>query len=329
MRRSSFQAPAYSFDYPLPSPTQLLMLADPFTTQDGDVLLRAGSDTGLKHDFRVHKVVLLLASRVFKDLFQTAQPDGGQEDPLPVISVTDSPETIDLLLRFIYPGLVPPTTTDLVTLATLLTIADKYDIPTISPIVKGRLADEKVLKSDPFGVYIIARRWGFSDEAKRAAREITLAKINKSPFSGDPQNFVKEDFLRLLWFMQKRGDEAKKQIRTLSDEWVSDGDQEFYVCGDHCGYESREFFKALAERIIQGFDINPSLGRWEMAMALSTTRDPPHTGFCDDEEPQPPFTIYCPLRPANIVRRLDILAHNLEDICVRYLNRAMDGSFPI
>ena len=40
-----------------------------FTADDGDVLLCAGPKPESKHDFRVHKLILSLASPVFKDMF--------------------------------------------------------------------------------------------------------------------------------------------------------------------------------------------------------------------------------------------------------------------
>ena len=309
------------------------MLSEPFTTQDGDVILRAGSDPDPKHDFRAHKVVLSLASRVFKNLFLTAQPDDSQGDLLPVITMTDSPESVDLFLRFIYPGFLPPTNIDPAKLSALLTIADKYDIPTISSIIKRRLADEEILTKDPFGVYVIARRWGFTDEAKGAARMVTLADIMDSPFSGDLKNPAKEDFFRLLWFMQKRGIEAKMAIQTsFTRRWVDDPELELFTC-KHANEEAREFFRGLAEKIIEEFDVNPCLGRREMIEALRRARDPPHTGFCDDDDELHPerreFQISCPLRPPNIVRALNQLASELEDICVRCLNEAMDGECPV
>ena len=127
------------------------MLPDPFTTEDGDVILRAGPDDS----FRVHKAILSFTSSVFKDLFRTAQPDqpdGGQDGLLPTIPITDPPESIDLLLRFIYPGVTPTTIANPATFSTLLTIADKYGVAMVSPVVEKRLADQEVLEKDPFGV---------------------------------------------------------------------------------------------------------------------------------------------------------------------------------
>ena len=312
------------------------MLSDPFTTQDGDVILRAGPEPGSKHDFRVHKVVLSLASHVFKDLFLTAQPDGSQADPLPVVAITDSPESVDLFLRFIYPGVVPPANPNLANLVALLTIADKYDVQTIPPAVKGLLANEEVQMDDPFGVYIIARRWGFDNEAKRAAQRVTLAEIRESPFSKDPQSMIGEDFLRLLWFMEKRGEETRRTIRTsLISACEKQIDPEFgEVSCRHTDEKAQEFFNGLAEEIIRRFDADPSsLDDGDLMAALWRAPDPPYTGFCKPEDEDyiramgvPPT--YCPLRPQNIVSVLTSLVSILEGMSSKCWIKAMGEKFP-
>jgi len=157
------------------------MSSVPFTTEDGDVILRAGQEPDLKHNFRVHRLVLSLASPVFKDLFQTTQPDNGQEGPIPTIHITDPPKSVDLLLRSIYPRVAPPTITDLSVLLGLLTIGDKYAVPTACLSLKERLAAAELLEKDPFGVFIVVRCLGLVDEAKAAARGLTLAKVMNSP----------------------------------------------------------------------------------------------------------------------------------------------------
>ena len=304
------------------------MLPDPFTTEDGDVILRVGPD----HTFRVHKLVLSLASPIFKDLFRNARPDkldGGQEGPTPAVPVTDSPESVDLLLRFIYPGVVPPTIADPTVLSALLTIADKYGVQTISPIVKERLAGGGVLEKDPFGVYIVARRWGFASEAKGAARRLTLTKIMESPSSKGPQNLAGEDFFRLLWFMQKRGDEAKRVIRTDLVTWNDDMDFGTIVCDEHSGSQAREFYGALAEEIVKKFDIDPCLDAWKLVMTFVSAPDPPDVGSCSRDVDLPEgFHIFCPLKPSAIAGSLRSLAFQLESICEGYLSKGLDGNFP-
>ena len=307
-----------------------LMLPDRFTTEDGDVVLRVGPDD----TFRVHKLVLSLVSPVFKDLFQSArpdQPDGGQEGFIPVIPIADSPETVDLLLRFIYPGVVPPTITDPTVLSALLAVADKYGVQTMSPIVKERLADEEVLEEDPFGVYIAARRWGFANEAKGAAQRLTLAEIMESPSSKDPQNLAGEDFFRLLWFMQKRGDKAKSTIRTSLIKWNHDMDSGSITCDKHSGSEARRFYNALAEVIVKEFDVHPCLDGWKLVQALQSAPDPPDIGFCWDIDSWPGQEYchtYCPLRLSHMISSLSILASELESISEKYLSEALDGNFP-
>ena len=44
-----------------------------FTTDDGEIVLRASSQPNSKYDFRVHKFILSLASPVFKDMFTFPQ----------------------------------------------------------------------------------------------------------------------------------------------------------------------------------------------------------------------------------------------------------------
>ena len=305
------------------------MLTDPFTTEDGDVILRAGPDD----TFRVHKLVLSLASTVFKDLFRTAQPDQPDrgQNGLPTIPITDPPESVDLLLRFIYPGVVPPTITDPARLSTLLGIADKYGVPTVLPVAKERLADEKTLEGDPFGVYIVARRWGFSGVAKKAARGLTLPKVMASPSSKDPQNFAGDDFFRLVWFMQKRGEEGKRRIRNHFVWSATDPRLDDIPCGyeTHSGVKAMDFFDQLAERIVDGFEVDPCLDTERMVKIFANGPDPPSDGFCRNTDPdQEDLYPFCPTQPSGMMRSVCNLALLLDHSCRELLGRAMDGNFP-
>ena len=308
------------------------MLSDPFTTEDGDVILHAGTDD----TFRVHKVVLSLASPVFKDLFRTAQPDrpdGGQDGLPPTIPITDPPESVDLILRFIYPGVKPPTITNPITLSALLTIADKYGVQTVLPVVEGRLADEEVVGMDPFGVYTVARRWGLSETAKKAARWLTLPQVMASPYSANPQSFAGDDFFRLVWYMQKRGEEGKRVIR---EHFVWDtGPFDEHPCNpeSHSGGETVDFFKQLAERIVDAFEFDPCLDVERIVGIFIHGPEPPSEGFCSEidlEEFQnnyPP--IFCPIRPSRMMQTLCDLVSRLDSTCLEYLGKAMDGEFPV
>ena len=293
------------------------MLPDPFTTEDGDVILRVAPDD----TFRVHKVVLSLASPVFKDLFQTAQPDqlDRGQGHLPTIPITDPPESVDLLLRFIYPGVIPPTITDPITLSALLTIADKYGVQTILPIARERLGKEVVLEGDPFGVYIVARRWGFTDVAKGAARRLTLPKVMASPSSKDPQSFTGDDFFRLVWFMQKRGEEGKLMIRDEIPRGYDTYDSLAEV----------EFITQLFEKILDAFEVDPWFDTERMVKMFADGPDPPQS---ENHYEDGGWGLAAGMNPqrteSRITKTLCDLTSRLDHSCWEYLEEAMDGEFP-
>ena len=58
---------------------------------------------------------------------------------VPVVDLPDSPEVLDVILRFIYPGVEPPKFTNLTTLSALLSTADKYNIASMWPVLREAL----------------------------------------------------------------------------------------------------------------------------------------------------------------------------------------------
>lgn len=64
-----------------------------------DIVLRSG---GLKFvEFRAHRAILSIASPVFETMFSLPQP--GAEKSLPVCDLSEDANTLEALLRFIYP----------------------------------------------------------------------------------------------------------------------------------------------------------------------------------------------------------------------------------
>ena len=110
-----------------------------FATDDRDIILRAGPEPDSKHDLRVHKLIISLAFPVFKDMFAFPQPPDRtrvEEPDIPIVDVPDRPKVLDATRRFIYLGVEPPKISDLPTLSTLLSAADKCNITTICPILR-------------------------------------------------------------------------------------------------------------------------------------------------------------------------------------------------
>jgi len=65
----------------------------------GDVILRSGGPKVA--EFRVHKVILSIASPVFEEMFSLPQP--ATEEDLPVCDIFEDAATVEALLRLVYP----------------------------------------------------------------------------------------------------------------------------------------------------------------------------------------------------------------------------------
>ena len=139
-----------------------------FNWPDGDVILRSTHDTGSR-DFQVHKLVLSLASPVFRDTFKHPLPSSATSN-VDIVDVVGHPRAVELALRFIYPTSLP-TIDDLTLLSEALIFADKYDIEAARSRLRPSLLG--FAKTESLRVYAIACRLGFEDEMKLASSYTT------------------------------------------------------------------------------------------------------------------------------------------------------------
>jgi len=138
----------------------------PFNDPQADLILRTSDHV----DFRVHKIILSLASPVFKDIFSlpTATIDGDEiRDGLPVVTLSESSRALELALRFMYP--IPSPTVKLDDILILLEFSTKYDMKLYDVTIKVGLYEAKA--KDPVNVYAISLIFGLTDIAELAAVE--------------------------------------------------------------------------------------------------------------------------------------------------------------
>jgi hypothetical protein len=78
-----------------------------FDDPDADIIIR--SRDGVR--FRTHKLLLSLASPIFRDMFSLPQPDHDKDagEGLPVVDLTESSATFRLFMSLCYPAVYPPT----------------------------------------------------------------------------------------------------------------------------------------------------------------------------------------------------------------------------
>ena len=284
-----------------------------FTTDDGDIILRAGPESGPKHDFRAHKFILALASSVFNDMFTFPQPpdqNQNEEHQLPIVDVPDPPEVLDAILRFIYPGVDLPKFTNLSIVSTLLSAADKYDLASMSPVLRDNL--KTFSHHHPFEVYVIACRFGFLEEMREAVMVSTPRSILQQDYEEVTQRVSGVDIYRFVRFVQAREQGGLSRIEDLL-EWTHLQDNR--GC-DHWE-DAKDFYCSLSREVGDAFVRNPCVELEDLMMVLNKILDPPLG--CEPESYSAEFYAYggseaefgCPLLPATIRGMLNKVAINL------------------
>jgi len=294
-----------------------------FTTNGGDIILRAGPEPDSKHDFRVHKVILSLASPVFEDMFGLPQPPDQNlsgEDQLPIVEVSDPPEVLDKLLRLIYPGVEPPKIADIPTLTALLSAADKYNITSIYPALRDTL--KTLLRNYPFRAYVVACRFGFLEEAKEAAKVGKARDVIREGIDEEVRHISSVDLLRWVKFIQEREAEGRSILMDAFDwsEWCAQSS-----C-DHEG-DGDDFYFRLEKAVGDAITLNPCVESKDLFAVLDKVPDhppgckpPPHSAefyrYGDDRG-----VFECPLQPMTIRNNLVGVADEFDALNRKLLEK--------
>ena len=289
-----------------------------FTTDDGDIILRAGSGSDSKHAFRVHKFVLALASPVFKDMLAFPQPpdqtlNGPQQ--IPAADVPEPPKVVDSILRFIYPGVEPPKITELPTLTALLSAADKYNITSMHPTLREKLKTFLPGRRSLW-VYAIACRFGFSDVAKEAARVSRTQDLRYLDEQGreDLRHISSASLFQLVQFVHTREQDGLSTIReNLSQLTLWDSTKCL-----HDGHDTQDYYFYLQKAVEEAFIDDPHVGSKDLFALLDKVPDPPRgcspprrsaEWYYDGGDDEP---FGCPLLPMGIRKRLSDITYELQ-----------------
>jgi len=257
-------------------------------------------------------------------MFTLPQPSDQNENEhpdIPVIDIPDSPEVLDTILRYIYPGAELPKITKISILSALFSAADKYNIPSMSPVLKESL--KTFLPDDPFGVYIIACRFGFLEEKKQAAK-LTRPKSFLYPKNPEAVQLISStDLFRLVQFVQQRECEGRLRIG-----WHLDPiEVELTTDCEHNGKDTRDYFSRLEEEVKLVLAANPCAGRGDLFAVLDSIPDPPLG--CDPSpmsgdwyrQTDDDVAYECPLRPMTIRLRLANAAEEWDCFNEKLLQR--------
>ncbi|KAF7363960.1 hypothetical protein MSAN_01054400 [Mycena sanguinolenta] len=180
--------------------------------ETGDVILRSSDGV----DFRVHQVVMSLASPIFATMFTLPQPE---KDPEP-INMPESAVVLDQMLRFWYPGTEPLTIESLEELHAVVEILiSKYDVQSAVYTAKSHVRE--YLKTEPVAVYAIACTQGWEDLARTAARESLKHPIRVFDYDAAQslKHITADAYHRLMQYHYLCGTAAKGVTTSL--RWVT------------------------------------------------------------------------------------------------------------
>ncbi|KAJ6581665.1 hypothetical protein B0H19DRAFT_1116227 [Mycena capillaripes] len=167
--------------------------SSPFDDPSGDIIIRSSENV----DFRMHKVLLSLASSFFKEMFeipqgQTVEGEGKQRfkpdevrDGIPVIFMYDDQnrvcgkDVVEFILGSCHPARfhsIAPLPAEMV--QPVIDVATRYRMDWA---VKAVLHDPHLLKTNPFLVFAHASHRGFSAEVALAANGTLRFRIQDFP----------------------------------------------------------------------------------------------------------------------------------------------------
>ncbi|KAJ8507808.1 hypothetical protein ONZ45_g9862 [Pleurotus djamor] len=143
----------------------------PFDRSDADMVFRSSDGV----DFRVHKIIFRLTSPFFENLLSVPQPTEKSpeeySDGAPVIPFTEDSATLDLMLRFCYPGDNPDQGTA-EQLTKVLVAAEKYQIASLIRSLEQVYLSwgRGEIGNRPVKVFILACRYRWGKVAEACAR---------------------------------------------------------------------------------------------------------------------------------------------------------------
>jgi len=168
-----------------------------------DVILRASGG----REFRAHKLVLSIASPVFRDMFSAPQQISGPH----IVDVHDPPEALEVFLQIIYP-VRNPLVNDIKILASVLHLADKYDAKDVLDIHRDYLPSTYSSLS-PIQMYAILCACGREEEAGVAARRVPFASLKTLDSNPLLQLITVAQYQRLVSFMTARDKGMRNIVR--------------------------------------------------------------------------------------------------------------------
>ncbi|KAJ8516593.1 hypothetical protein ONZ45_g6110 [Pleurotus djamor] len=155
-------------------------------------------------DFRIYRALLILSSPLFADLLSLPQPsEPGASDEMSegshVIPMSESAETIQRLLPFVYPRSVEiPRMETLEELQAVLHVAAKYEMKEVQQCLGEILVSPRFVEVDPMRVFAIACRYGLQQPARLAAKHTLRLSLPERRYVSEMEHISAGNLQRLV-----------------------------------------------------------------------------------------------------------------------------------
>jgi len=176
------------------------------------IILRSSDEV----DFFVLKPILSQVSVVFRDMFEL--PGGASENlpsesdnprhGVPLIEVTETSSTLDILLRLCYP-VEAPDISNLKDIRHILEARRKYMIEAFDHTIKDALS--RIAELHPFAVFALASRYALEDVANVAAKQMLCFPENEALDKSFLKDITAEQYHRLLQYRRQCVARAKTE----------------------------------------------------------------------------------------------------------------------
>ncbi|KAF7793996.1 hypothetical protein EIP86_005122 [Pleurotus ostreatoroseus] len=191
---------------------------------NSDITLRCSD----KHELHVYMVILSIVSPVFHDMFTFPLPAEDHEERR-VVELTESGQTMELLLRFCYPQ-EDPVIKELQALHRVLQPCDKYQMDTITKKVAKRLSEFS--RKMPLRVFCVAYHAKLATEARQAAFDLLRGPESDllDPRVPELHLLTIPMFAELLRYYRRCVAAATSTVSLVKPQWYYNKD---WITNDH------------------------------------------------------------------------------------------------
>ncbi|KAJ7759156.1 hypothetical protein B0H16DRAFT_630752 [Mycena metata] len=205
----------------------------PFNDPSADIIIRSSENV----DFRIHKILLALASPFFKEMFEVPQPrnidgdhdksDSQTRDGIPIIFMYDDQNrvcgraVVNFVLESCHPARLqsnrPSLSANMV--GSVVDVATRYRMDWA---VKSAVRDSRLLQTHPFLLFAHACHQGLAAEATLAAKGTLRFRIEDFPRDTALKLISGYQYHTLLEFHRRSGKAAASIARGENLMWISE-----------------------------------------------------------------------------------------------------------